>query len=100
MFRRSADGVLTDADVERLQQCLLAEPMAGVVIAGTGGARKLRLGIRGRGTRGGVRVIYFYHARAARVYLLLVYPKNAAGDLSVAGRRAVKDLISAIEQEA
>jgi hypothetical protein len=70
------------------------------VIGGTGGARKLRLGIASRGKRGGLRVIYYYHVGAAWVYLLLAYPKNAADDLSPAGRRAMKQLITAIEREA
>ncbi|MGH7627428.1 MAG: type II toxin-antitoxin system RelE/ParE family toxin [Gemmatimonadaceae bacterium] len=74
--------------------------MSGVLISGTGGARKLRLGIAGRGKRGGVRVIYYQHVAAARVYLLLVYPKSAADDLSQAGRRAMRQLITAIDQEA
>lgn len=99
MFRVSAKGVLREADLEVLQRDLLRDPGAGAVVAGCGGARKIRLGLPGRGKRGGVRVIYFAHVRAARIYLLLTYPKNAAENLSPKGRHAVKDAITAIERE-
>jgi len=38
---------------------LLADPEAGAIIPGSGGVRKLRWGVAGRGKRGGIRVIYF-----------------------------------------
>lgn len=100
MFRISSKGTLSDADMHHLQVELLEDPRSGVLIRGTGGARKLRLGIASRGKRGGVRLIYYHHVAAARVYLLLVYPKSAADGLSQAGRRAMRKLITAINQEA
>lgn len=99
VFRASARGVVDDADLDDLQERLLHDPRAGPVIVGTGGARKVRLGVGARGKRAGVRVVYYFHARSARMYLLLAYPKNAASDLSPAGRRAMKQLIAAIERE-
>ena len=51
------DELVTDEVWQRVEQELLANPRAGAVIPGTGGARKLRLRIAGRGKRGGARSV-------------------------------------------
>jgi len=65
-----------------LQNELLADPKAGNVIEHSGGLRKIRFGIKGRGKRGGIRIIYFYHELKVRIYLLVSYSKNEKDDLS------------------
>jgi hypothetical protein len=54
---------LTDDEYRRLQQALVADPELGAVIPGSGGIRKVRWGIAGRGSRGGRRVINFSRVR-------------------------------------
>jgi hypothetical protein len=61
---------------------LAADPTAGALIPGGGGLRKLRIGLSGRGKRGGARVIYYYFNEDEPVFLLDVYAKNEADDLS------------------
>ena len=63
---------------------LAAHPAAGDLIAGTGGLRKLRWALEGRGKRGGARVIYFLHSEQLPLFLLTAYAKNERADLSVA----------------
>lgn len=59
-----------------LQNELLENPEAGSTIEETGGARKIRVSLEGRGKSGGARVIYYYrHARGA-IFFLAIYPKN------------------------
>lgn len=99
LFVATAKGVLTDAELRAVQDALLADPQAGDVDRGTGGARKLRVALPGRGKSGGARVVYVYVAARARVYLLLAYPKNVAGALSEAGRKALRGIIEAIHAE-
>ena len=62
---------------ERLEffSWLAAEPEAGVVIAGSGGCRKVRWSRPGMGKQGGARVIYFTRLAAGELCMLLVYPK-------------------------
>lgn len=60
-----------------------ADPKAGVVIQGTGGLRKMRIALRGRGKRGGGRLIYWYHNEGFPAVLLTVYAKSETGDLSL-----------------
>lgn len=67
---------LADDEYAALQQVLVAKPDAGDVIRGSGGVRKLRWGVAGRGKRGGVRVIYYLRSRQGEIWMLTVYAKN------------------------
>jgi hypothetical protein len=72
---------------------LLANPEAGDLMAGTGGIRKLRWGARGRGKRGGVRVIYYHHSESLPLFLLSVFAKNEKANLSHAERNEMRQLV-------
>jgi hypothetical protein len=63
-------------------QKLAAEPEAGDMIPQSGGCRKLRFAARGKGSRGGARVIYFYRSSAGQILLLEIYAKNEKTNLS------------------
>ncbi len=72
---------------------LAAYPKAGDLIEGTGGIRKLRWGRSGRGKRGGVRVIYYYHSELMPLYLLTMFAKNKQDNLSKAERNELAKLV-------
>lgn len=59
------------------------------VIPGGSGLRKVRWGVRGRGKRGGARVIYYWHVPGERIYLICAYAKTAQSDLT---REQIKTL--------
>ena len=63
---------------------LAFNPTAGDLIPGTGGVRKVRWGLEGRGKRGGARVIYFYHDMEMPLYLMTAYAKNERENVSQA----------------
>ncbi|MEQ1815777.1 MAG: type II toxin-antitoxin system RelE/ParE family toxin [Nitrosomonas sp.] len=63
------------------------------MIEGTGGIRKLRWGRSGRGKRGGVRVIYYYHSELMPLYLLTLFAKNKQDNLSKAERNELEKLV-------
>jgi len=67
-------------------------PDAGDVIPGAGGARKLRWAAKGKGKRGGARIIYLYVVVAARIYLLRCYSKNVRTDLIADEKKEVRQL--------
>ena len=67
---------LTDGDLRRLQEELLADPQLGNVMQGTGGVRKMRFALENRGKSGSVRVIYVDFAIYDKLYLLTAYPKR------------------------
>jgi hypothetical protein len=83
---------LHDATYRELQTFLMASPMAGAVIKGTGGLRKVRVADprRNKGTRGGVRVIYYYWDVDEQIWLFTVYEKHEADDLSPTQARMLK----------
>ena len=61
-FTRRVVEVMSDDEYRKLQEALLARPTHGVLIPGTGGARKIRWGSQMRSKRGSFRVIYYWHA--------------------------------------
>jgi hypothetical protein len=73
---------LTEAECTAVVDAVATDPAEGVVIVGSGGVRKLRIALRGRGKRGGARVIYFYHNAALPVFLLALFAKNERDNLS------------------
>ncbi len=86
---------LSEEDYRLLQVALAANPEAGAVITGSGGLRKLRWGVKGRGKRGGIRVIYFWHSVSERILLLFVYRKNERSDLSPAQKKLLRAIVEA-----
>jgi hypothetical protein len=81
-FLSASRKLLTDAQRTVLVDYLAYNPAAGDVIPGTGGVRKLRWALEGRGKSGGARVIYFYHNTEMPLFALTAYAKNDLSDLS------------------
>ena len=95
---RSAMG-LGDDELLELQMVLVQDPEAGDMIPGTGGARKVRIPLEGRGRSGGGRVIYVDVLVRERIYLLLAYPKNVQGDLTPDQKKLVRQVVKRIKEE-
>ncbi len=98
-FVRDADRLLSREELESLRQDLGALRLAGDLIKGTGGLRKLRWSFQGRGKRGGVRVIYYYGGDHMPIFLIAIYSKSEKDDLSSAERKAATALVKALRQE-
>ena len=81
IFTQRITKLLTDDEYYDLQAVLAENPKAGDVIPGAGGLRKLRWRVRGRGKRGGLRVIYYCWSED-RLYMIFVYEKARQGDLT------------------
>ena len=90
---------LDAASLKTLEEILLENPHIGDVIQGTGGARKMRIQLDGRGKSGGSRVIYLDVFEKEKFYLLFAYPKNVQKDLTEEQKKAIKSLIDAIKKE-
>ena len=98
-FQRSWKAMgLSDEDLPLLEIELLKNPRAGDVIEGTGGARKLRIQLEGRGKSGGARVIYLDVYEKEHLYLLFAYPKNVQENLSADQKKAIAKLIEILKK--
>ena len=93
LFTRLVRELLTDDEYALLQQALIDDPEAGNVIPGSGGVRKVRWGVSGRGKRGGLRVIYYLRTRQGQIWMLTLYPKNVAESIPANVLRQIKDEI-------
>ena len=96
-FTRHLSEYLNDDQYRALQTELASRPEAGSLMPGTGGFRKLRWADarRGKGQRGGLRVIYYYYSTEQQIWLMTLYDKNEAADLTPEQRKALKAAVEA-----
>jgi len=95
-FLAASRKLLDEDEVTLLVGYLAAHPDAGDLIPGTGGLRKVRWALAGRGKRGGARVIYFLHSERLPLFLLTAYAKNERADLSAKDRAEFKKLVKSL----
>ena len=91
-FLAATRKLMKDEERAELVSYLAYHPVAGVMIPGTGGVRKLRWGLEDRGKRGGARVIYFFHDEDMPLYLMTAYAKNERQNLSQAEIKTLQKL--------
>ena len=87
---------LVDEDMREIELELIAAPEAHPVIKGLRGVRKARIGLPGRGKRGGGRVVYFVQVTPSALFMLTAYPKNEQDDLTQTQRKAILAAIDSI----
>lgn len=98
LFTRLLPDYLSDEAYRLLQQALLENPEMGELMPDTGGFRKLRWpdARRGKGKRGGLRVIYYHLLTDRQVWLFTIYCKDEMADLTPDDKRQLK---AAIQKE-
>ena len=94
-FERTRKDYMDDDAYSALQHELMANPEAGDVLEGTGGLRKLRQPDprRGKGKRGGLRIIYYWWLGGDQFWLCAVFDKDQADDLTPDQRKALKQML-------
>lgn len=87
-FARFREDYLDDDGFAELQRYLASNPEDGDMVPGAGGIRKLRWKDprRGKGRRGGLRVIYYCFLSEQEIWLLTLYDKDEAADLTKSER--------------
>jgi mRNA-degrading endonuclease RelE of RelBE toxin-antitoxin system len=88
LFTKLVVDYLSDEEYATLQLALMRDPEAGPVIPGSGGVRKLRWAAPGK--RGGYRVIYYVRRDNGVIWMLTMYPKNVAENISAHALRQIK----------
>ncbi len=93
IFTKLINELMSDDEYRALQEALIMRPELGVVIKNSGGLRKLRWALQGRGKSGGVRVIYYWMNADEQLYMLLAYPKNEQENLTDAQLNALRAIV-------
>jgi len=98
-FLADVKGVLSEAEHDSLILYVAQYPEAGALIPETGGLRKLRWASKGKGKRGGSRVIYYFHDIEVPLFLMAIYAKNVQTDLSAQQRTALAAQLRALKRD-
>ena len=93
VFTSRLRGLVDEDQYRAVQLALLLRPEQGPLIPGSGGLRKLRWGAKGRGKRGGLRLIYYWAPQEQAFYMLYVYAKNEQSDLTPAQVKILRRIV-------
>lgn len=95
LFTTQITRLLSDQEYAELQGTLVVRREAGDLIENTGGLRKVRWSqqARGKGKRGGIRVIYYWRVSQSLIYMLFAYSKDEQDDLSVRQKKVLAALV-------
>ena len=96
IYLARAEKLMSEAERISVIDLLAASPEVGDLIPGTGGLRKVRVPLAGRGKRGGARVIYYFYNETLPIYLLLAYAKNEQDDLSLDQKSVLKRFVETV----
>ena len=84
---------MTDEEYRALQEVLITRPESGDIIKGSGGLRKIRWKLEGQGTRGGVRIVYYWITTDDQIRMLYVYRKSKQADLTPTQLATLKSIV-------
>ena len=98
-FIKKIDKISSEEEFFQLQDELISNPLKGKLVKGTGGARKVRMKVKGRGKSGGARTIYYYLDLRGEVWFLDAYLKKDKSELSESEKKKlyifIKETINA-----
>jgi hypothetical protein len=89
-YLRAASAIFSDAERADIVAMVAADPECGTVMQGTGGFRKVRIGRKGMGKRGGARVVYILRNESFPVFMITAFPNNEKDNLTHGERNALK----------
>jgi mRNA-degrading endonuclease RelE of RelBE toxin-antitoxin system len=97
-FTKNVLQVFEDDEYRELQTELAANPKGGDVVPGLSGLRKLRWGAKGKGKRGGARIIYLHLPKVGIIYLFYLFTKGDITDLKPEQKKQVAKLVTEIKE--
>ena len=98
-FTRELLRVADEEVLREFQLELAAHPEAGDLIRQSGGLRKARMKLPGRGKSGGARVIYLWLPRARRFIFFMLYTKSAKADIAPEHLARLRSAVEMIKQQ-
>jgi hypothetical protein len=98
-FLSDVSRYMTKEDREGFVTFIAANPLRGDLIPGTGGLRKVRWAVKGKGKSGGMRVIYYFHSERMPLFLFTAYGKSMKSDLAEAEKVVMRRLIQQLKDQ-
>lgn len=96
-FIKQAEVCMDSRSKKSFIDYIAAHPLAGDIIQGTGGARKIRWANQvHQGKRSGARIIYYYYDQTVPIFLFTAYAKNQKDNLTAAEKKAISKVINMI----
>ncbi|PIE41931.1 MAG: hypothetical protein CSA49_01225 [Gammaproteobacteria bacterium] len=99
IFTRLIKELMSDDEYKDLQKALVNAPDMGAIIKKSGGLRKVRWKLEGKGKSGGVRVIYYWVVDDDHIRMLYVYPKGKQEDLTIDQLHTLKKILEGWSNE-
>lgn len=99
VFTKRITGHISDDEFAEFQAELARHPEKGPVVEGTGGLRKVRWGLKGKGKSGGLRIIYLNIKVRDCIHLVFVFAKDESDDLTSEQKKELKVVVEAIKRE-
>ena len=93
IFTKVIKDLMSDDEYKDFQLALVTHPDLGDIISGSGGLRKVRWKLQGKGKSGGVRVIYYWVVDEHNIRMLYAYPKSEQQDLSKTQLKQLKEIV-------
>ena len=92
-YLSKAGKLMSEQEREDIKTMIAGTPERGALIRGTGGVRKVRIPLQGRGKSRGARIVYYYRDESMPLFLLAIFAKNEKDDLSRAERNGLTRLV-------
>lgn len=99
VYRREIARLLTPDEAEAVERHLAETWRQHPVIPGSGGMRKARIALPGRGKRGGGRIIFYVWVSEDHLFLMAAYAKNVREDLDPAQLKQLKSILDALRSK-
>jgi hypothetical protein len=98
VFTRHLTALIDDDTYRKFQNELATNPEKGPIVKGSGGLRKARIALPGRGKSGGARILYLWFPRHETFVFYLVYTKGEMENIPAAQMKAIKHEVQRIKQ--
>lgn len=93
IFTKLITNMMSDDEYKELQEALVIRPDQGTIIKNSGGLRKIRWSLDGRGKSGGVRIIYYWMTEDEQLYMMYIFPKNSQENLTDVQTKALRQIV-------
>ena len=92
-FKNDVDRIWSESERGEFFSWIASNPLAGDLIPGSGGCRKVRWSRPGMGKRGGVRVICYSRVSAEEIWLLVIYAKSLKENIPAHILKSIQEVI-------